>query len=106
MKYLIIRDEHGLETPVFCLAPKTHEQMATAWRRDANSRVVSAGFCEIFPTLPDEMPRVRTFGFSSSLNIGPRPQDARIIAGFYKLTVEMGEKTQPSATDVALHRAL
>ncbi len=107
MKYLIIRDQHGQEFPVFCLAPKTHEQMAAAWRRDETCRVVSAGFCEFIQTAVHGM-CVRTFGFSSSLQLYPRPQDARLIAAFYKVTVEMGEKSEPSpvahAVDVALHR--
>lgn len=79
MKYLFIRDAEGLEFPVFCLAPKTHAEMATAWRRNDQSKVVSAGFCEFGP-----FGQVATFGFSTSLNLGPRADDARLIAAFYK----------------------
>ncbi|HSV93123.1 MAG TPA: hypothetical protein VLH81_08600 [Desulfobacterales bacterium] len=113
MKYLIIRDQHGQEFPVFCLAPKTHEQMATAWLGARNSRglpaeapcegrVIAAGFVEFLPA------GVRVFGHSTSLNLYPRPQDAQLIAAVYRATLAMGETQQPSvishAVDVALHR--
>lgn len=102
MKYLIIRDLEGMEFPVFCLAPLKHEQMATAWRRDEGMRVVSAGFVEFGPA------GVRTFGYSDSLNLYPRPQDARLIATFYKVTLELGANSAPAplqhTADVLLHR--
>ncbi len=84
MKYIIVQEEDGMQVPVFCFAPKLHTDLATAWRRTPASRVVSAGFVEIHPN------GVRTFGFSTSLNLGPRQQDAQIIAAFYKATLALG----------------
>lgn len=102
MKYLIIRDAHGVEFPVFCVAPQTHAEMATAWRRSDSNRVVAGGFVELLPAC------VRVFGHSTSLALYPRPQDAQLIAAFYRATLALGESQQPSilshAADVALHR--
>jgi len=83
MKYAIIQDiDSGLEFPVFCLAPRTHEEMATAWRPDPQKRrVVSAGFCYF------TRHQVTTYGHSQSLNLGPRQDDARIIAAYYRATL-------------------
>ena len=81
MKYIIVSDPEGPAIPVFCLAPMTHLEMAHAWRGRPARRVLSAGFVEFLPE------GVRTFGFSTSLNLGPGPDDARLIAAFYKHTL-------------------
>lgn len=93
MKYLMIQDGDGLEFPVFCLAPRTHAEMAKAWRRNDSSRVLSGGFVEFLPE------GVRCFGFSSSLNLAPRERDARIIAAFYKaqLSTALGLESRMAA---------
>lgn len=78
MKYIILRESDGIEFPVFCLAPKTHADMAAAWRRDDRLHIVSAGFVEFLPE------GVRTFGFSTTLHLAARERDARLIAAFYK----------------------
>lgn len=84
MKYIFIRRPNGDEFPVFCLAPQKHSEMATAWRRDDRSQVVSAGFCEFLPA-----GIVRVFGRSDSLNFGPRPGDAATISAYYLGTLTM-----------------
>jgi len=87
MKYIIITDEIGVEFPVFCLAPQSHQELATAWRRNDSLRVVSAGFVEF---AADGSATV--FGRSTGLNLGPRPQDARIISTFYHLTLKTAHR--------------
>lgn len=85
MKYIIIRPEDGTEFPVFCVAPKTHADLATAWRRNDRSTIVAAGFVDFGPF--PSTGQVATFGESVSLKMGPRPQDARIISTFYRTTL-------------------
>lgn len=97
MKYIIVREQQGLETPVFCLAPRTHAELATAWRRDDSRCIVSAGFVEFLPE------GVRTFGRSTSLNLGPRPHDARLIAAFYKATLAAGLSSEARVAGADTH---
>lgn len=85
LKYIVIRDEHtGLEFPVFAPAPVTHADMAAAWRRDPEQRrVVGAGFCQLTST------HAVTYGHSTSLQLGPRAEDARLIAAFATVTAKL-----------------
>lgn len=83
MKYLMIEDATGLRFPVFCCAPQTHADMATAWRRDDSRKVCSAGFVCFYADGTAE-----TFGASASLNLRPRPEDAAIITAFYRATLK------------------
>lgn len=93
MKYIIIQDELGGEFAVFCLAPQTHAEMATAWRRDTTRRVVAAGFCEFLST-----GHAIVFGRSDSLNLGNRgTQDAAMITAMYLGTVEMARRSDGSS---------
>ena len=93
MKYIVLKDERGGEFAVFCLAPQTHAEMATAWRRDTTRRVVAAGFCEFLST-----GHAIVFGQSDSLNLGNRgTQDAALISAMYLGTVEMARRSDGSA---------
>lgn len=83
-KYLILKDRLDVEYPVIWPKPidplnwrsgVTHKDMASV-HRASEVRVVSAGFCTIFPT-------VTAGGKSESLRMESRPEDARIIAGFF-----------------------
>jgi hypothetical protein len=87
MKYIILQDQNGIQFAAFCFAPQTHEQLATAWRRDESRRVVSAGFVEFHDN------RALVFGYSASLQIGPGPNDEKFLTAFYRLTVKQGAIT-------------
>ena len=79
MKYVFFAN--ALE-PAFCVAPDTHARLAA--RNAGKGAPVSAGYVEFLPT------GVRTFGHSHSLELGPRPGDAQLIAAFYKQTLAQG----------------
>jgi hypothetical protein len=91
MKYLIIKDaESGFTFPVFCVAPQTHADLATAWRRSDARQVMSAGFVCFYADGSAE-----TFGESVSLRLRPRPEDAAIITAFYRATLQSANRLQP-----------
>ncbi len=83
MKFVVIRDAQGIETPHFAVAPVTHRQLADAWLRQPGRSVVSAGFVEIHAD------KAHVFGRSESLDLGPRLADAALITAFYRATVRM-----------------
>lgn len=94
MKYIIVRDQDGIEIPHFACAPVTHRELAAAWRRDDSRTVVAAGFVEIH----DDQAFV--FGRSESIELGPRPGDALLLTAFYRATVRMAREADartPSA---------
>lgn len=89
MKYLIIQEADGTEFPVFCCAPQTHAELATAWRRTGPRKVVAAGFVEFRASGVAVV-----FGRSDSLDLGPRPdRDAALITAMHLGTVAMTGKT-------------
>lgn len=126
MKYIIFDDPQAGEFAVFCLAPQTHAQMATAWRRDPTRRVVSAGFCEFVAPVSPRMTGenrgqppggehaatrpctiVRVFGRSESLNLGNRgAKDAALITAMYLGTVAMARRADVAASAVSARRAV
>lgn len=88
MKYLIIQPADGAPFAVFCCAPQTHAEMARAWRRTPASRVLSAGYCSIVAQIGAPA-LVTTYGHSASLNLGPREEDAPLIAAFLTATATL-----------------
>ena len=94
LKYVMVREESsGIEFPVFACAPVTHEAMATAWRRNDSRRVVSAGFCQLTAT------HAITYGYSMSLRMGPRDEDARLIAVFTRVTCRLDSNDHQGAAN-------
>jgi hypothetical protein len=93
MKYVMLRPlKPGTDFPVFCLAPQTHAMLASRFAGDA--RPIAAGFCEFYAA--DGAAKVRTFGFSNSLNLGPGRLDAALIEGFYNGTLAMNKEAVPA----------
>ncbi len=97
MKYIVIAPADGEPFPVFCCAPQSHAEMASAWRRTPASRVLSAGFFYVAACWPPSVVNVATYGRSESLNLGPRPEDARLIAAAIATTLCLNapDSTQP-----------
>lgn len=91
MKYVIIQEPDGSEFPVFCVAPQTHAELATAWRRNDSRKVVAAGFVEFLAT-----GAALVFGRSTSLDLGPRPRDAALITTFTMATLTMARSDEAS----------
>ncbi len=84
-KYIIIDD--GLsDNPIIFPESIGHDTIAKALTGDASSSaVLSAGFVEFLPKSflvkrQNATVRVECSGRSNSLDLGPRPEDARIIA--------------------------
>jgi len=86
MKYVFLarEDGKGIERLLCCCAPVTHGEMAEAHAKEGY-KPVSAGF---FKVKPDGS--VETFGSSSSLKIGPRPNDANRIYHLTQATITLG----------------
>jgi hypothetical protein len=83
MKYVILRPvAGGVDFPVFCVNPLTHEKLAAAFAPACVP--ISAGFCEVYATTPRA--KWRTFGFSNSLGLEPGKLDAAIIEGLSNAT--------------------
>jgi hypothetical protein len=74
-KYVMLEDPHmpGLPLPVILPQCVQHEVAK------ALGRPLSAGFCRRIYSAP----YVETFGESTSLNLKPRPEDARWIARWH-----------------------
>lgn len=82
MKYVVVQNPSGFERVFLALAPVTHADLAAAFAH-APDRVVSAGFVQL------AVEGIRTFGRSDSLNVGPRPRDARLIDAMYRSTLRV-----------------
>ena len=90
-KYLILRDRKDVEYPV--IWPKSNDELdfrAGVSHRDmsrvhsaSNVRVVSAGFCTIHP-------KITAGGRSESLGMESRPEDANVIARYFKTEANPG----------------
>lgn len=92
LKYLVLREATGVEFPVFCTGLQTHAELATAWLvGPARRRVVSAGFVRFAAE------GVTVCGHSESLDLAPRPQDARLIAVCAHATHRMADLAAPPA---------
>lgn len=81
LKYIIIREGDGPEIPMFTLVPITHrELMKYILASKPRAAAVSAGFVEWVQG------EARTYGRSESLDIGPRPEDAKFFTVFARQT--------------------
>jgi hypothetical protein len=82
LKYIIFTDPAGLgEQARLCLAPVKHLTLALeAQARSHGRQIVAAGFVEWVDG------EARTSGFSDSLNLGPRPEDAAFLTVFARQT--------------------
>jgi len=87
MKFVFIRRADGTEFPVFSLAPQSHLELAQAWLT-STSEVVSAGFVEFHND------QAFVFGWSTTLQLSPRPGDAGTLGAFYRATVAAGRAAQ------------
>lgn len=67
-KYIIIVNETGMEVPIVFSPLISHEDMVS------KKLVKSAGFCEL-----DNQGRWSAHGWSDTLNLRSRPQDADIL---------------------------
>lgn len=83
LKYVLYREVDGTERAAFCLAPTSHLELATTLQLYRAGRViVSAGFVEFVAGV------ARTHGYSDSLNLAPRDEDARWLTAFAKVTAD------------------
>lgn len=89
MKYVMIDNGEGWRAPFLCPAPTSHATLADLLR--AAGRPVSAGFVEFL-----EGGKVRVFGHSESLNLGPAVGDAELIEALARHTRRMGESLPQS----------
>lgn len=88
MKYVRLRPHtEGPAVLLFCTAPMTHRKLALAFAHEGVA--ISAGFCR-----QDAEGRWSTFGDSSSLCLGPLPEDAALITGMVRGTIAMGGGTR------------
>jgi hypothetical protein len=92
VKYIIVRNPAGFERVFFALSPVAHSDLAAAFAREPD-RVVSAGFVEFYVEAYANC--VRTFGRSESLNLEPRPQDARLIGVLTHATLQAALAAEP-----------
>lgn len=80
MKYIVFESKNGPRISIFA-APTTHAEEA---RSHQGWKPTSAGFVEFLGG-----GRVRTFGFSNSLNLHPAPMDAKFIEVFMSATLKL-----------------
>lgn len=72
MKYVIV-NVGGLEVPRIFSELEGHSTQVKP-----GEKAISAGFCR-FEATPEYAVGVKTFGYSTSLGLSPRPEDAAII---------------------------
>lgn len=85
VKYIVIDNSETGRVPYFCVAPVTHAVLARLLR--AAGVIVSAGFVEFL-----EGGKVRVYGRSESLNLGPAVGDAELIEAMARFTRQIGER--------------
>lgn len=89
MKYVRLRPHtDGPAVLLFCTAPMTHRKLAQAFAHEGAA--LSAGFCR-----QEADGRWSTFGDSSSLCLGPLPEDAALITGMVRGTAAMAGAPRP-----------
>jgi len=87
MKYVMLQNfKTGFLSPVFCVAPMTHRDLALAFA--STHQPISAGFCDKGPD--DEWV---VFGESESLSLKANPSDGRFITGFIRATLAQCQPT-------------
>ena len=96
MKYVIIRKPGGAELPFLCLPPVTHRELSLMLAHAYPGCVpVAAGFVRL-STLAADRPHLETFGWSESLNLGPREADAGLLGTLYRVTLDSAAFMQPA----------
>ena len=69
IKYVIVKDEFGLESPVLFPKFRNHNHLA--------HKPISAGFCEIYPR--EDHLEVEVWGESTTCKVSSRTEDKQII---------------------------
>jgi hypothetical protein len=96
MKYVILSPKPGvrdLDRVIAFAAPTLHKEAADKWSE--THQPVAAGFFRTVAIGGET--RIETFGRSDSLQMGPRPVDAGLIASFERATNAMAPIERPAA---------
>lgn len=91
LKYIIIAESDGQEVAFFCLGQTKHLELALmAQSYKQGRKLVSAGFVEFAGG------EATTHGYSDSLDLHPRDEDARFLTVFARHTAMVAAVSMPA----------